>query len=127
MRKCIYTLKEDGEFSKEHIFPRSIGGSKTLPEDWVIKEFNDLMSPLELKFSRENPLIIINRMIEGPKGRKSHTGKFGVSFIRDTITGELELGHIEKGKLNIISQFIFPYPISFNTSLHARSVDFRRC
>lgn len=124
MKKCIYTLKDDGEFSKEHIFPKGIGGNKTLSKDWISKEFNDLMSPLERKFLRENPLIAIWRMFEGPCGRKNHEGKVGINFIKESTTSELELGYIEKGQPISIPQFIFPYPIPVN-DLPCQSINIR--
>lgn len=124
MKKCIYILKDEGEFSKEHIFPKSIGGNKTLPADFVSKDFNDLMSKLEHKFLRENPLIAIRRMFEGPCGRKNHEGKVGINFIKESTTSELELGYIDKGRIISIPQFIFPYPIPVN-DLPCQSINVR--
>lgn len=114
MEKCIYTLKDSNEaiFDSEHIFPASIGGSKTLPEGWVSKEFNNMMSKSERLFSRKNPLIVLHRMFEGPKeSKRKHEGKFGVDFIKQLDADKLKLGYIEDGAPYIIPQIIFPYPI----------------
>lgn len=125
MKKCIYTLKDENEAtfsSSEHIFPKSIGGTRTLPKDWVSDEFNALMSPLERKFSRDTPLITIRRMFEGPVGRKNHSGKFGVSFMKTLPTDELELGYIEDGKPIVIPQIIFQWSIAVSDKINARMV-----
>lgn len=125
MKKCIYTLKDENEAtfsSSEHIFSKSIGGTRTLPKDWVSDEFNALMSPLERKFSRENPLITIRRMFEGPVGRKNHSGKFGVSFMKTLPTDELELGYIEDGTPIVIPQIIFPCSISANKPIQSQMI-----
>lgn len=120
MKKCIYTLKDETQAnfnSKEHIFPRSIGGINTLPKDWISDEFNSMMSPLERNFSRENLLIMLPRIFDGPNGRKNHSGKLGVSFMKKLDTNNLELGYIEKGQPMVIPQVKFSYPIAMDKPL----------
>ncbi len=55
---CIYTGLTDTETtfnSKEHIFPKGIGGIYCLPNGCVSDEVNIKLSTLEMEFMRENP------------------------------------------------------------------------
>lgn len=125
MKKCIYTLKDDNEATfneKEHIFPKSIGGTNTLPNGWVSDEFNNEMSKLERKFFRENPLMVIPRVFEKQTGRKNHTGKLGVSFLKKLNTNELVLGYIENGHPHVIPQMISQYPILANEAVRVEMI-----
>ena len=72
MHKCIYSLKTepDAQFlTQEHIFPKTIGGINKLPLGMVSDEANRLFSPLEKDFVHNNPIIQMEKMFHGPKGR----------------------------------------------------------
>lgn len=108
MKKCIYTLKDETEatFSKEHIFPCSIGGTETLPKDWVSQEFNNLISSAEREFSRNEPFIVLPRMINPHTGRNSNRGIVGVGFLQNKAENILLLGYISESIPSPISQLI---------------------
>lgn len=83
MYKCIYTAYEgtDEEFKeKEHVFPKSIGGLHTLPRGYVSDKINAAFSKFELKFLRNDPFFVIDKMMKPPKGRK-HLNKFNISLL----------------------------------------------
>ena len=109
MEKCIYTkkTKKNASFeSEEHIIPRCIGGIRTLDKGFVSDEFNNAMSESEKYFSREYPLVVLPRMMYGPKGRKSHSGKSNLSFLKSVEEEFIQLGYIEGGTPQPIPQII---------------------
>lgn len=100
MKKCIYTRKDESNAtfnSAEHIFPRCIGGIKTLNKDWVSAEFNNAISKCELAFAREYLMVIMPRMILGSEGRKNNRGQAGISFLKSLNKERLTLGYIKGG------------------------------
>jgi hypothetical protein len=60
MSLCLYCgrviTKEQA--SKEHIFPKSIGGTETLPRGSVCLECNHNLSPLDIALTREHPAMM---------------------------------------------------------------------
>lgn len=101
MEKCIYTKKTGKETSftsEEHVIPKCIGGIKKLKKGFVSDEFNNAISKAEEQFSREYPMVVLPRMMYGPKGRKSHSGKSNLSFLKSMEDNFIQLGYIENGK-----------------------------
>lgn len=109
MEKCIYTKKtrKHASFeSAEHIFPRCIGGIRKLEKGYVSDEFNNAISDAEKYFSQEYPLVLLPRMMYGPRGRKSHHGKSNLSFLKSVEDEFIQLGYIEDGTPHPIPQVI---------------------
>lgn len=106
-KKCIYTRKDESNAtfnSAEHIFPRCIGGVKTLDKDWVSTEFNNAISKCEMAFAREYPMILMPRMILGSESRKSNQGQAGIGFLKSLDAERLTLGYIKDGQPVNITQ-----------------------
>ena len=104
--KCIYSLKDESNAtfdSSEHIFPKFLGGICTLDKGLVCDEVNQMFSPYEMLFARNNPLVVIPRMIYGPIGRLKHSKKDIVTFCQ-TQDNIIKLGYIIKGIPKIINQ-----------------------
>ena len=100
--KCIYSLKENVEFNKEHIFPAFLGGKKCLPLGWVSKEVNDKFSKIEKECSLY-PEIALMREIVGPGkrgGNSAPTLKRYQVFEKD---GNFSIGYIYNAKPYIIT------------------------
>lgn len=110
MSKCIYTGADEATatfLEQEHIFPKCIGGVRCLPLGWVSDEVNSAFSKIELKFARENPLIVIPRMFSPSLGRKKHTNREKVSVMRDTDHGRgYSLGFVRNGTPTSLDQLI---------------------
>ena len=109
MERCIYTKKNGKEAnftSEEHVIPKCIGGIKKLKKGFVSDEFNNAISKAEKQFSREYPMVVFPRMMYGPKGRRSHSGKSSLSFLKSMEDNFIQLGYIENGKPCPILQII---------------------
>lgn len=110
IKKCIYTKKESNiiEFnSKEHIFPKGIGGIECLDKGTVSDEINNLFSNLEMKFMRTNPLIATPKMFNSNLGRKNHKNREQIAVFEDD-NGKLTLGYLKDNKPFTIDVIIFP-------------------
>lgn len=118
--KCIYSLKNetDATFnSSEHIFPKFLGGIHTLDKGLVCDEVNQMFSPYEMYFARNNPFVVISRMFYGPLGRTKHNKKNIVTFCQ-TQDNIIKLGYIIKGVPKIINQL----HISLNAFFHPKDL-----
>lgn len=74
MGLCIYTGADDSKakFSDaEHVFPKCIGRTNTLPLGSVSDEINKYFSKLELGFARQYPPVVISRMFSETMGKKN--------------------------------------------------------
>ncbi len=108
---CIYTKKCDAEAtfnSKEHIFPKAIGGIACLEKGWISDETNSQFSTLELQFIRENPLRAIPKMFNENLGRKKHKNREKISVFNDD-KGRLALGFIKNSKPVVIDQILISH------------------
>lgn len=111
MHKCIYSLKTepDAQFlTQEHIFPKTIGGINKLPLGMVSDEANRLFSPLEKDFVHNNPIIQMEKMFHGPKGRKGHDKKDNIRILCKDGSSNHELGYIQLGVPYSIPQLVIP-------------------
>lgn len=102
--QCIYyKTRNDLTFNTaEHVFPAGLGGIMTLPKGYVSLQFNNEISPVELRFMRES-LIALPRQILGPgkKGKSGikHATKSEVHLIENLKNpGNFSLGYIQLGK-----------------------------
>ena len=70
--QCIYyKTRSDLTFNTtEHVFSAGLGDIMTLPKGFVSLQFNNDISPVELRFMRES-LIALPRQILGP-GKKAN-------------------------------------------------------
>lgn len=111
MNRCIYLNKDESEVtfdSREHIFPASIGGIKTLPADYVSKDCNNAFSKLELDFVRKS-IISIPRQFYGPGKRGKLAERFatesGIIVMEEDINLDFKsLGYIKLGVPHTIPQ-----------------------
>ena len=107
MAKCIYSLKENEEYNKEHIFPAFLGGKKCLPLGWVSKEVNDRFSKIEAECSLY-PMFSLMREFVGPGKRGSNAiptlKKYHV--INMLNSDEYSIGYIFNGKPYLIPSII---------------------
>lgn len=95
MYKCIYTGAVEPASEAEHIFPKCIGGVRTLPVGYVADQVNGAFSKMELSFARQYPPVVISRMFSAPMGRKKHKNREKVGLMRDRNGGtEYMLGVI---------------------------------
>lgn len=112
--KCIYMINSKQELtheSREHIIPASIGGIKKLEKGVVSDQANQIFSPLELSFTRDNPLISLNRQFEGPGKRGSlnlNSATKSKVHVLDN-DGSLSLGVLHLGKQEVISQIVLVF------------------
>ena len=107
MTKCIYSLKEDVEFNKEHIFPAFLGGKKCLPLGWVSKEANDRFSKIEAECSLYSMFSLMREFV-GPGKRGSNTiptlKKYHIVNMLNS--NEYSIGYIFNGKPYLIPSVI---------------------
>ncbi len=97
MNKCIYSLYDDEKahfLEREHVFPKAIGGLKMLPKGYVSDEVNHRFSVHEENFIHNAVHVFLPRNLYGPSGRKSHSRKHQVGFIR--MDSHIVLGYMEK-------------------------------
>lgn len=111
MYKCIYSLQTEPDahfLTQEHIFPKTLGGINKLPLGMVSDEVNQLFSPLEKDFVHNNPIIQMEKMFHGPKGRKGHDKKDSIRILCKNGSPDYELGYIQLGVPYSIPQFVIP-------------------
>jgi len=111
MGLCIYTGADDSkaEFrDAEHIFPKCIGGTNTLPLGSVSDEINKYFSKLELGFARQYPPVVISRMFSETMGRKKHKNRDRVGIVRGK-SGDpsFMLGFVREGSPHPLDQLVF--------------------
>lgn len=110
MNICIYSNKDDSTTtfnSAEHIIPKSIGGIRCLPKGWVSDEVNNGFSRLELGFSRENPIVAIQRMFAPDMGRKKHKNREKVCVFSYHDNSQKSLGYMRNTKPFPLQQVVF--------------------
>ena len=126
--QCIYTkmTESDSSFSsKEHIFPKSIGGVYCLPKGWVSDDVNNDLSGLELELIRKYPTIVMARYLYLTKSRKNHVNYDSIRVFQD------ETGCLSKQIINLKSnpitmpQLIFRrnYDISQDYNIQALNIE----
>lgn len=110
MNICIYSSKYDSTTtfnSAEHIIPNSIGGIRCLPKGWVSDEVNNGFSRLELSFSRENPIVAMQRMFAPAMGRKKHKNREKVCVFSYHDNSQKVLGYMRNTKPSPLQQVVF--------------------
>lgn len=107
MYQCIYTEAAEPASEAEHIFPKCIGGVRTLPVGYVADQVNNAFSKMELGFARQYPPVVISRMFSAPMGRKKHKNReqIGLMKDKDSSTGYM-LGFIRNGIPRAIDQIV---------------------
>jgi hypothetical protein len=65
---CIYCKDSIGPFTREHVFPYSLGGGEWILQDLVCEDCNNLFSSLEREFARKS-IEGMQRTAFGPEGR----------------------------------------------------------
>lgn len=107
--ECIYTGSTEPAIEAEHIFPKCIGGVRTLPVGFVADHVNNAFSKMELGFARQYPLVVLNRMFSAPMGRKKHRNREKIGLMKDKDSDtKYRLGFIR----NCIPMFIDQIVIS---------------
>ena len=118
--------ESDSSFSsKEHIFPKSIGGVYCLPKGWVSDDVNNDLSGLELELIRKYPTIVMARYLYLTKSRKNHVNYDSIRVFQD------ETGCLSKQIINLKSnpitmpQLIFRrnYDISQDYNIQALNIE----
>jgi len=102
--ECIYYKNNnDGQGSREHIFPAFVGGIRKLPSDYVSQKANSFFSKMEIKEALYGD-ICVPKMFLGPGYRGTKTvGKLTIMTTRDIKDESWGLGYVFYGT---------PYPIS---------------
>lgn len=102
---CIYYRNNDelNYDTKEHIFPKCIGGMKRLPKGVVSDQANEYFSKLELHTFRETA-VFAGRIFNGPLKKPSKIKKYNIpKYIYNTENDSRVFGKIA---INVLTEIM---------------------